>query len=40
MQPPRKIERSTSWIFGYRRLTVRYERKGSHFLAFLASPPS
>ncbi|MEV7018936.1 IS5 family transposase [Streptomyces sp. NPDC093991] len=30
-----KIERSTSWLFGYRRLTVRYERKGSHFLAFL-----
>ncbi|AUH39148.1 hypothetical protein CXR04_01815 [Streptomyces sp. CMB-StM0423] len=30
-----KIERSLSWLFGYRRLTVRYERKGSHFLAFL-----
>ena len=30
-----KIERSVSWLFGYRRLTVRYERKGSHFLAFL-----
>ncbi|MGX5207232.1 transposase [Streptomyces violaceus] len=30
-----KIERSISWLFGYRRLTVRYERKGSHFLAFL-----
>ncbi|MER5699541.1 IS5 family transposase [Streptomyces mirabilis] len=30
-----KIERSTAWLFGYRRLTVRYERKGSHFLAFL-----
>ncbi|MFI0710507.1 IS5 family transposase [Streptomyces inhibens] len=30
-----KIERSTSWLFGYRRLTVRYGRKGSHFLAFL-----
>lgn len=27
-----KIERSISWLFGYRRLTVRYERKGSHFL--------
>jgi hypothetical protein len=25
----------TSWLFGYRRLTVRYERDGSHFLAFL-----
>ncbi|WP_407560850.1 IS5 family transposase [Streptomyces sp. 184] len=30
-----KIERSISWLFGYRRLTVRYEREGSHFLAFL-----
>jgi transposase len=30
-----KIERSISWLFGYRRLTVRYERKGGHFLAFL-----
>jgi len=30
-----KIERSISWLFGCRRLTVRYERKGSHFLAFL-----
>ena len=30
-----KIERSIAWFFGYRRLIVRYERKGSHFLAFL-----
>ncbi|MFD7488877.1 IS5 family transposase [Streptomyces mirabilis] len=30
-----KIERSIAWRFGYRRLTVRFERKGSHFLAFL-----
>ena len=30
-----KIERSIAWLFGYGRLTVRYERKGSHFLAFL-----
>ncbi len=30
-----KIERSIAWLFGYRRLTVRYERKGSHVLAFL-----
>ncbi|WSW29904.1 IS5 family transposase [Streptomyces sp. NBC_01003] len=30
-----KTERSIAWLFGYRRLTVRYERKGSHFLAFL-----
>ncbi|WP_220295153.1 IS5 family transposase [Streptomyces sp. MBT84] len=34
-RPRWKIERSISWLFGYRRLTVRYERKGSHFLAFL-----
>ncbi|MET8954384.1 hypothetical protein ACWEO4_47365 [Streptomyces sp. NPDC004393] len=26
---------SIAWLFRYRRLTVRYERKGSHFLAFL-----
>jgi hypothetical protein len=25
----------SAWLFGFRRLTVRYERKGSHFLAFL-----
>ncbi|MER6692075.1 IS5 family transposase [Streptomyces minutiscleroticus] len=30
-----KIERSLAWLFGYRRLTVRYERKDTHFLAFL-----
>ncbi|MDT0425908.1 transposase, partial [Streptomyces evansiae] len=30
-----KIEMSIAWLFGYRRLTVRYERKGSHFLALL-----
>ncbi len=30
-----KIKRSIAWVFGYRRLTVRYERKGPHFLAFL-----
>ncbi|WP_106970204.1 MULTISPECIES: IS5 family transposase [Streptomyces] len=30
-----KVERSISWLLGYRRLTVRYERKGSRFLAFL-----
>ncbi|MFF8610707.1 IS5 family transposase [Streptomyces sp. NPDC015346] len=28
-------ERSIAWLFGYRRLTVRYERRGSHFIAFL-----
>ncbi|MFE5867014.1 transposase [Streptomyces roseifaciens] len=30
-----KVERSIAWLFGYRRLTVRCERKGSHFLALL-----
>ncbi|MCX2925420.1 transposase [Streptomyces sp. NEAU-W12] len=30
-----KIERSIAWLLGYRRLTVRYERKGSHFLVIL-----
>ncbi|WSZ37088.1 IS5 family transposase [Streptomyces sp. NBC_00882] len=30
-----KIERSIAWLFDYRRLTVRYERTGSYFLAFL-----
>ncbi|MFE5509692.1 transposase [Streptomyces sp. NPDC056529] len=29
-----KIEGSIARLFGYHRLTVRYERKGSHFLAF------
>jgi transposase len=29
------IERTIAWLNGYRRLTVRYERKPSHFLAFL-----
>jgi hypothetical protein len=24
-----------AWLFGYRRLTIRYERKASHFCAFL-----
>lgn len=28
-----KIERSIAWLFGYRRLTVLYVRKGSHCLA-------
>ncbi|MEV6782449.1 transposase [Streptomyces sp. NPDC051098] len=32
-----KIERSIAWLFGYRRLTVRYERKGSHFLGLAAT---
>ena len=31
-----KIERSISWAFGYRRLTMRYERKPRYFAAFLS----
>lgn len=30
-----KIERTIAWLFGYRRLTLRYERTSSHFTAFL-----
>ncbi|MFH8803825.1 transposase [Streptomyces sp. NPDC017936] len=30
-----KTERSITWLFGYRRPTVRYEGKRSRFLAFL-----
>ncbi|WP_246459063.1 IS5 family transposase [Amycolatopsis jiangsuensis] len=29
------IERSIAWLTSYRRLTIRYERKPSHYLAFL-----
>jgi transposase len=29
------IERTIAWLTGYRRLTLRYERKATHFLAFL-----
>lgn len=29
------IERSIAWLFGYRRLGIRYERKANHFCAFL-----
>jgi hypothetical protein len=28
-------ERSIAWLFGYHRLTIRYERKPTHFSAFL-----
>jgi transposase len=28
-------ERTLAWLTGYRRLTLRYERDASHFLAFL-----
>jgi len=33
------IERTISWLFGYRRLHTRYERKANHFSAFSPSPP-
>jgi len=29
------IERTLAWLTGCRRLTLRYERHASHFLAFL-----
>jgi len=29
------IERTIAWLTGYRRLTLRYERNPSHFLAFI-----
>jgi transposase len=29
------IERTISWLTGYHRLNIRYERKATHFLAFL-----
>jgi transposase len=29
------IERTIAWLFGYRRLSIRYERKANHFSAFL-----
>jgi transposase len=31
-----RIERTISWIFGYRRLTIRYERKATYLAAFLS----
>ncbi|QTJ67430.1 transposase [Rhodococcus sp. ZPP] len=30
-----KIERTIAWLTGYRRLTIRYERHGDHFVGFL-----
>lgn len=30
-----KVERNISWLFNYRRLTIRYERKSRHFAGFL-----
>ncbi len=29
------IERTISWLTGYHRLNIRYDRKVTHFLAFL-----
>ncbi|MBF6541266.1 IS5 family transposase [Nocardia farcinica] len=29
------VERTISWLTGYRRLAIRYDRKGTHFLGFL-----
>ncbi|NQE66750.1 hypothetical protein NG2371_01198 [Nocardia gamkensis] len=29
------IERTISWLTGYHRLKLRYDRKGTHFLNFL-----
>jgi transposase len=29
------IETTVAWLFGYRRLSIRYERKANHFSAFL-----
>ncbi|MFI8977496.1 IS5 family transposase [Nocardia asteroides] len=29
------IERTISWLTGYRRLNIRYDRKATHFLGFL-----
>ncbi|MGE7384284.1 hypothetical protein ACQKM2_02105 [Streptomyces sp. NPDC004126] len=34
-----KIERSIARLFGYHRLGIRYERKGSHFLGLAAALP-
>ncbi|WP_064257553.1 transposase, partial [Rhodococcus sp. HS-D2] len=30
-----KIERTLAWLSGYRRLTMRYERRGEYIAAFL-----
>jgi transposase len=29
------IERTMAWMFGYHRLSIRYDRKANHFCAFL-----
>lgn len=31
-----KVERTLAWLTGYRRLTIRYERHGNLFAAFVA----
>lgn len=31
-----RVECTIFWIFGYRRLTIRYERRATHFAAFLS----
>ncbi len=31
-----KVERTIAWLDGFRALSVRYERKAAHFLAFVA----
>ncbi len=30
------VERSIAWLFGYRRLTIRFERRADAFKGFLA----
>ncbi|WP_442943490.1 hypothetical protein [Nocardia sp. NBC_00565] len=32
------IERTISWLTGYHRLNIRYDRKPTHFLATSTSP--
>jgi hypothetical protein len=33
--PVDEIERTIAWLFGYHRLSIRYERYDTHFCAFL-----
>ncbi|NJL56853.1 transposase [bacterium] len=30
-----KVERTVAWVYRYRRIVVRYERYGYHFLGFV-----
>ncbi|APA96291.1 hypothetical protein NS506_02225 [Nocardia seriolae] len=32
---PRRSADPTSWLTGYHRLNIRYDRKATHYLAFL-----